>query len=163
MARITPTTQTQTDPNPPLVPQPSAPGPREAARVENLAPTSFVSRPIGGAAPPPMRGGSAGVIPSQAPKLAHQQGHVIANATRPERAGAPTSRKYRVLNGGYIVERGFRLAMLAGKVIEDTQYNVEDLRVQGIQLEEILPPAPPAPPAPPVVEDEEPEAVSAPA
>lgn len=156
MARITPTTQPKTDvmpPVPPPSPGPQEAGAREATRVENLAPPAFVSRPIGGnAAPPPMRGGSAGVIPSQAPKLAHQMGHVVASAVRPERAGAPVARKYRVLNGGYIVERGFRVAMPAGKVIEDTQYDIEALRTQGIVLDDLTPPPPPAPE--PVVEDE---------
>lgn len=103
----------------------------------------FVTRPISSGVVPPMRGGTAGVIPSQAPRAASQQGHVVGNATRPERDGAPKSRTYRVVNGGHVVLNGFRVAMRAGKIIENTQYDVQGLLDQGLVLDEIDPqPAP---------------------
>lgn len=114
----------------------------------------FVTRPIGSGVVPPMRGGTAGVIPSQAPRAASQQAHVVGNATRPEREGTPKSRTYRVVNGGHVVINGFRVAMRAGKIVENTQYDVQGLLDQGLVLDEINP----QPIAAPVVIEPENEA-----
>jgi len=115
----------------------------------------FVTRPIGSGVVPPMRGGTAGVIPAQAPRASSQQALVVGNAVRAEREGAPKSRTYRVVNGGHVVISGFRVAMRAGKLIENTQYDVQGLIDQGLVLDEINPP----PVVAPVVEkpaDDEP-------
>jgi co-chaperonin GroES (HSP10) len=118
--------------------------PPPAAGGEN---EGFIQRPIGVSAVPSMRGGSAGIIPAQAPRAASQQGHVIASAMREERPNAPKARRYQVMNGGHVVFNGFKSAMPAGKIVESTQYDIEYLRSQGIVLEDIDPPSPPAAPA----------------
>lgn len=49
----------------------------------------------------------------------------------------PKVRKYQVMNGGKIVHRGAITLMRPGKVVDEAQYNVEQLKEQGIKLEEL--------------------------
>lgn len=103
-------------------------------------------------APPPMTGGASGV-PNASPATA-SAASAAAHVKRD--AGSTKPKRYRVMNGGTIVNGGCRTAIRAGKEITDQQYDIAHLKRQGIKLEPLVdeediapPPIPPEPePAP---------------
>jgi hypothetical protein len=86
----------------------------ESAPVPVLAP--------GGASGVP---GSAGESPVRA---------VTAAAPGP----GPRQRRWRVVNGGFVMFSGCRTAIKAGKEVDDRNYDIPALRRQGIRLEEVV-------------------------
>lgn len=44
-------------------------------------------------------------------------------------------KRYRVLNGGYLMYNGVRTALRAGKIVDDRNYDMPRLRGQGFRLE----------------------------
>jgi hypothetical protein len=64
-----------------------------------------------------------------------------AGAMMGKRPPGPRPKKFRVVNGGYIVFNGARTVLRAGKEIDETQYDLAQLERQGIILKEVLPAA----------------------
>jgi hypothetical protein len=63
--------------------------------------------------------------------LEEQDPEVIANA--------PKAKWYRVLQGGTVLENGFRCRIKEGKEINSFNYNIRKLQQQGIRLVEFNP------------------------
>jgi hypothetical protein len=53
-------------------------------------------------------------------------------------------KRFRVLNGGTIVVAGMRMALRAGKELDERGYDIVQLKRQGIRLEELVDDSPPA-------------------
>lgn len=91
-------------------------------------------------------GGAAGIQSPNEGNPQHMRG-----ALQQSRPG-PKVRKYRVRTGGFLMQNNCRVAIRAGKEILDHQYDIEALKRQGIQLDEITEPDPePVVIPPPVV------------
>lgn len=69
-----------------------------------------------------------GVLPKVAPV-------VIQPSLRVGGAVVPPPPKYRVVEGGWAVLDKCRVPMRQGKIVDDTQYDLDVLRSQGIVLE----------------------------
>ena len=89
----------------------------------------------------PMVGGTDGVTPDLAGAIKEISfpGETKATALRPlEDLPVEVPKSYRVMNGGSITVAGMRYRMPAGKVVDDRQFDLVQLRHQGIVLEEIV-------------------------
>ncbi len=64
------------------------------------------------------------------------------------RGPGPIPKRYRVINGGMVMMTNVRTTMRAGKEISEKDYDIANLRRQGIKLEELVPEQPEAPAAP---------------
>jgi hypothetical protein len=53
------------------------------------------------------------------------------------RPPGPKPKKFRIMNGGFLVQGGVRVVIRAGKEVDETQYNLRFLKSQGFRLEEV--------------------------
>lgn len=63
---------------------------------------------------------------------------VVADATSKNKSdskAAPEVRRYVVVQGGSVLENGFRTTLRVGKVIDSLNYDVKRLQQQGIRLQ----------------------------
>ncbi len=64
---------------------------------------------------------------------------IVASAVDPEElAASPTVRRYLVEAEKNISHNGIRSILRAGKEIDESNYNIEQLRKQGVKLTEIV-------------------------
>lgn len=98
-------------------------------------------------------------IPGGASGIPSPQGQIIPPVQANPflgRGPGPKPKKYRVLNGGFVMFDNVRTVMKAGKEVNDVSYDIAALKKQGIKLELIvdeveeepeaaIEPAPPAP------------------
>lgn len=54
---------------------------------------------------------------------------------REEREPPPEPKRYQAMNGGQILHRGAVTNIKPGKVVDECQYNIEQLKAQGIDLQ----------------------------
>lgn len=94
-----------------------------AVKQDPPAPTHNAPKVAGGASGVPM--GQADVMLSPPPQPGAMMG---------KRPPGPKPKRYRVVNGGYIVFNGARTVLRAGKEIDETQYDLVMLERQGIIL-----------------------------
>ena len=85
-------------------------------------------------APNRLPGGAAGVPEAAKPALPAPPSPVGSMAGR---GPGPKPKRYRVVNGGSIVQNGCRTPLRAGKEVSNTTYDIAALRRQGIKLEEL--------------------------
>jgi len=111
---------------------------------------------------PPMPGGSPGVVIPEGDKrlgpAALVTNGLVGSAKQPDPTGpVAQAREYQVVtgpgdgsaNGIMVLHNKVKVRLMRGKVISDTNMDIESLTRQGVQLREITPP-------PPVVVPEEP-------
>ena len=55
----------------------------------------------------------------------------------PPTVDIPTPKSWRVKNGGRILSKGGITELKPGKVVDERNYDIEQLRIQGIELEEV--------------------------
>lgn len=75
-------------------------------------------------------------------------------------APGPKVRRYRVVTGGFLMHNNCRVAMRAGKEIGEHQYDIAQLKKQGIRLEEITDDEPVVPPIPVEVQPRRPASLA---
>lgn len=87
-------------------------------------------------APEVARGGSPGVITNRSVVggISRADDHEVRKAVK--------SKKYRVINGGYIMTGNVRSPLRPGKIVTEDHYDVPKLLLHGIILEEIKEAAP---------------------
>ncbi len=83
-------------------------------------------------------GGADGVIPDAAKDIPNP-GVAEASAFREPPADAPKAKQFMVMNAGgvHIMYGGVRTLLKQNKVIDETTYDLELLRRQGVQLREL--------------------------
>lgn len=85
------------------------------------------------------QGGASG----QPPEETHQTPMQVApnpSTYRKDVANVPPPRKFRVVVGGHIMVNGSRTGLRTGKIIDAANYDIDNLQLQGVRLEEIAPP-----------------------
>jgi hypothetical protein len=85
---------------------------------------------------PPQPGGALGVVQ----EVTADPTKPVASAARPPPVDAPPPppvRRYRVEAHKQVLYSGSMVAMRPGKVLEESQYDIDLLRRQGLQLKEI--------------------------
>ena len=91
-----------------------------------------------------MHGGSPGVVPQEKTRLT-PTGVVGRENIRPaaSRVDGPADRRHKVVGGpAMVMVGGCKTRLPHGKVVSETNCDVEALRRQGVRFEEILPPPP---------------------
>lgn len=63
------------------------------------------------------------------PSAAERDGHVVAEV--------PPPRVYKVLQSQYVMSKGGRTLLRAGKVLDEHNFNIDALESQGVQLERL--------------------------
>jgi hypothetical protein len=73
------------------------------------------------------------------PRLMSQDGQIEqpAKPVKPEKPGDPLAVFYRVMRGGTFSQGDYRATLPEGKIIADNQYEIANLKRQGIRLKEI--------------------------
>lgn len=89
----------------------------------------------------PTQGGASGIIENAETRI-HYAGEATSSARQvepnPEAPPPPVPRRWRVTQDRPVVLDGARTYMRAGKEVDDLNYNVDQLRQQGVPMEEIL-------------------------
>jgi hypothetical protein len=84
--------------------------------------------------------GSADSKQYDLPRLAQEDGKVVADATKrgpKPREDAPLPRFYRVQETRGISQDGYRAQIQAGKVVNDGSYDITALKRQGVKLDDL--------------------------
>lgn len=74
--------------------------------------------------------GDAPLVPS----VEHHGSVKLEPPTAEEMKAVPEVRRYRVMNSGRVMNNGFIVTIHAGKIVDDSNYNIEALRRQGLDL-----------------------------
>ena len=97
-------------------------------------PKSIPGSPEGGSEVPRQ---AAAMTPGGASGVPQIASEVRAETPAAVQKEQPKVRRYRVLNGGTIVDKGMRMTLRAGKELDERTYDVATLKRQGIRLEEL--------------------------
>ena len=84
----------------------------------------------------PMKGGTAGVIQEAATLIGGPK--VNEASARGSREDTVKQKTYKVLQEREIVANGFKVKMRLGKVVTEGSYNIDELKSQGLALEEVV-------------------------
>jgi hypothetical protein len=116
----------------------------QPAGVNSLLPIVARGRPV---TPQQMQGGAGGMPNDEMSRAAEtrivgEQGNVVGSAVgtvaptqSAQKVKEPT--RYRVVNGGRIMLGGALTVLRPGKELDERQYDLRELKKQGIRLEEV--------------------------
>lgn len=137
MARnVPPTINTPSD-GPVQPPPPAASAPVQEQATNPHAASSAL--PLVTAGKAPQMGGMPGLpMTGVETRITYGNGNVVGSAVTGHNANVNVPfKRYRVLNGGWLMDNGVRTALRAGKIVDERNYNIQRLYGQGFKLEEV--------------------------